>query len=89
MEVTVCGVKKEVPEGTTVLQVLEEGNIEIPGNVLVRRRDVQLLPPKGPGEPPQVVTLAVNDRMVMRKDLGATPLKPGDEVDCLYFEAGG
>lgn len=89
MEITVCGNKREVAEGTTVLQILEAEGVEIPSTILVRSRDLQTLPPRAPGLPPQVMTLAVYDRIVMRRDIGTVLLKDNDEVECLYFEAGG
>ena len=89
MKITVCGKSLDVPEGTTALGVLEEENIEISANVLIRSREVKELPPRAPGLPPQRMTLSVNDRLVLRKDLKSTVLKEGDEVECLYFEAGG
>lgn len=66
MEITVNGSARQVPDGTTAEQLLEQ--------LSVRK---------------ELVVVEVNLAIVKRQQLGATVLKPGDQVEIVQLVGGG
>ena len=67
MQITVAGEKKEVKDGLTLPELIEQENVE----------------------PPEYVTVSINDEFIETEAKTTTVLKDGDNVEFLYFMGGG
>ena len=77
MFITVAGNKKEVKDGLTVAELIEQEKVE---SQLIEQEKV---------ETPQYVTVSLNDEFVENTNFATTTLKDGDNVEFLYFMGGG
>ena len=78
MQITVAGEKKEVKDGLTLPELIEQENVETPEYVTVA--DVA---------ENRAVTVSINDEFIETEAKATTVLKDGDNVEFLYFMGGG